>query len=509
MGRFRSVISSRAGTLAACLSLGTLASPASAALAQDDTTTTQPDWSQAALDDLSFIRAIIADNHPGPVDPETPAFRDWYERGFEVARSLAVEAENPAGYYFALMRYVIGFNDGHLGLLPDASLNVSWSSPGFVLKRSGDEYVVATVQRPEVSPPTGAVLISCDDRPAGDLARERVGEFLSPWEPAARRYAMAPWVLLDGGNPFVARPESCIFTEAGSRDRYLLDWKPVGNVGGLVAEATESGMLDNEMRRVRGGYWLSLPRLLMSGQHAQTEVLEEIIDRVARERDSLLDATFVVFDLRSNTGGSSTWVRRIADLLWGEDYLDALQLGSTAIDHRVSRGNYEHFRWIRDTHFTDPDRPGYEYVHALVEGLEAGLARGDTFFRYANDDDSDESHRTAAPPPARATDLDVPVFVLTDHTCASACLDAVDLLLAAGATQIGRATSGDTPYMEARTEALPSGYGELVFPTKVYRGRPRGSNEAYAPKPEHIWEGPMNDVPALEAWVSELARARA
>lgn len=493
--------------VAVALVLGFITPTSGAAGGQDGSGVSQTDWSQAALEDLSFIRTTIADNHPGPVDPENPGFRDWQERGYEIARRLAARTETASGYYFALMRYVVGFNDGHLVLLPGASFSMSWSSPGFVLKRSAGQYEVATVQSPDVAPPVGAVLLSCDGRPADDLARERVGDFLSPWEPEARRYGMAPYVLLDGGNPFVPRPRTCAFASAGSRHRYVLDWKPVGDVGTLVAEAIGTSMLDNEMRRVGDGYWLSLPRLLMSGQLAQTEALEAITDRVSRERDELRNATFIVFDLRSNTGGSSTWVRRIADLLWGSDYIDARQPGSDAIDHRVSPGNYEHFRRIRDEYFTDAARPGYDYVHALVAGLEAGLARGDTFFRYSGAAGGPESTSKASREVADGTDLAAPVFVLTDHTCASACLDAVDLLLAAGATQIGGATSGDTPYMEVRSETLPTGYMDLVFPTKVYRGRPRGSNEAYVPAPELTWDGRPDDTAGLEVWVRELAAA--
>ena len=91
---------------------------------------------------------------------------------------------------------------------------------------------------------------------------------------------------------------------------------------------------------------------------------------------------------------------------------------------------------------------------------------------------------------------------LTDYGCASACLDAVDLLKAMGAVQVGQETSADTVYMEIRGKTLPSGMASLSIPVKVYRGRPRGHNVTY--RPDHPFEGSIADTAALEAWIPTL-----
>ena len=94
------------------------------------------------------------------------------------------------------------------------------------------------------------------------------------------------------------------------------------------------------------------------------------------------------------------------------------------------------------------------------------------------------------------------VYFFTDGDCASVCLDAVDTLLALGATQVGRETSADTVYMEVRNEMLPSERAEAFVPMKVYRGRPRGNNETVVPR--HVWIGALADTPGIEAWLSEI-----
>jgi hypothetical protein len=98
------------------------------------------------------------------------------------------------------------------------------------------------------------------------------------------------------------------------------------------------------------------------------------------------------------------------------------------------------------------------------------------------------------------------VYVLTDATCASACLDAMDVWKALGAIHVGRETSADSLYMETRAQPLPSGYGQLSVPMKVYRGRPRGANQPY--RPVHRIDAPMSDTPAVEAAILRLAQAR-
>jgi hypothetical protein len=94
------------------------------------------------------------------------------------------------------------------------------------------------------------------------------------------------------------------------------------------------------------------------------------------------------------------------------------------------------------------------------------------------------------------------VFVLTDGKCASACLDFVQgALRFPGVTHVGLPTSADTPYMELRSERLPSGIARLHFALKVYRNWPR----AYRPLlPVHRYSGDISDTAGVERWVLGL-----
>ena len=144
-----------------------------------------------------------------------------------------------------------------------------------------------------------------------------------------------------------------------------------------------------------------------------------------------------------------------------------------------------------------------DYFDRMVSGLGAAVERGDALWRQPDFNDGDEAAAAQAGPPTTA--MRARTWVLTDYGCASACLDAVDVLTAAGATVIGQETSADTVYMEIRRQALPSGRAQAHLPMKVYRGRARGNNETVVPA--HVWDGDMSDTAGIEAWVAQLAAA--
>jgi hypothetical protein len=70
-----------------------------------------------------------------------------------------------------------------------------------------------------------------------------------------------------------------------------------------------------------------------------------------------------------------------------------------------------------------------------------------------------------------------------------------------GVKLIGADTSGDGSYMEVRSEKLPSGLAELVFPQKVVRGSGRGSLESY--KADVAYDGAWDDA-SVRAWTLRL-----
>ena len=155
-----------------------------------------------------------------------------------------------------------------------------------------------------------------------------------------------------------------------------------------------------------------------------------------------------MLDLRDNQGGSSGWSQDIARNLWGSDAVNARMghyFARTRIVWRASAGNEAHVR-------------GDATVNEQLEG--AGMAL----------------------PPIVPSEFTAPVYVIVPGQCASACLDAIDIFVQFPNTRlIGAPSSGDSKYMEVRTQVLPSGLAQVTIPTKMWVDRPRGHSVGYRP----------------------------
>jgi hypothetical protein len=220
-------------------------------------------------------------------------------------------------------------------------------------------------------------------------------------------------------------------------------------------------------------------------------------------RAKLASASAIVLDLRGNGGGSSDWSRQIAEVLWGTDALQRLPATNVHVDWRVSRANLES---LEQSYAHQKTGGGLSpemrhWFETVIAGMSAALARGDALWRHPKggpEQDTADAAQDALPPPP----LLGPVYFTTDANCGSACLDAVDLWRALGAIHVGQTTSADTLYMDVRQRGLPSGITSVSMPMKVYRGRPRGSNEPVVPV--HKFDGDIADTAALERWVATL-----
>lgn len=465
---------------------------------------TPAEWSEAAIDDLHFIRASIRENHPGPVDPDNPAFRDWFVRGFDEALALARRADDFAGYFFAIQRYGVGFQDSHLGAMSDdrfqdgARLSRRW--PGFILGVDGEDFRI--VETSSGRPPLGALLESCDGRGAEALADEILRPYYNLWSVRGTRPRQAPFLLIDEGNPFVRRPERCIFRVGGASREAALEWAPIANAElapKVVAAQGRIAMATGIRRFGRNGWWISLASFNANQDEAAEPLLELIRTLEARPQD-FRDSDAIVFDVRGNSGGASEFGNRIARALWGEEFVASVPR-SRAVDWRVSAAN---LRQIERSNlaalrqrFGEEDERTSAYAR-FVDAYRSALERGDTFHR-----------ETLEPPAAGAVPLPVRarIVLLTDGWCGSACLDFADLVLAApGALHVGRETGADTVYIDNTGARLPSGEGAMGWSMKVHRGRPRGHNQSYVP--DHRWSGAINDTAALERWIAGLVRRR-
>ncbi|MFN4288359.1 MAG: S41 family peptidase [Brevundimonas sp.] len=475
-----------------------------AAMAREPEVQAPARWGEALSEDARAFHDIILENHAGPVDEENPGFLPLLGAGLDLALSRAPQADSYEHWYFALREYAASFDDGHLGLADWAPMGHSWRArwPGFLTGlRSGDEGAEqheVVFSNGEGLPPVGAVLVSCDGIGALDLAADRVGRTAGRWNLRSRRNALAHWLFVEQGNPYVHQPRACLFDHGGVRQQYRIVWDHLDDEtqrAAFAAARAPRHFAPVEMRDIDGGIWISMGSFESDPSSEVGQRLTALVSEVEARTEDVRRAALVVLDLRGNNGGSSLWPSQIARALWGEERVAMLGPRSQGVDWRASRGNLEMIESYRDEVFADQPE-ARAWASQIAAGMAEALAAGRPLWRQGEREARPDG--TPAPSPVRGQ-----VFVLTDSGCASACLDAVDIFTAMGAVVVGQETSADSLYMDTRDIALPSGRAAAFVPMKVFRGRARGNNETV--RPAHEWTGDMGDTAALEAWLRGLS----
>jgi hypothetical protein len=457
-------------------------------------------WSQTLKQDATFFRDDVVTNHPGWVNPLDPGFRPMVNAAYKRTMARAEKAQSFPDYFWALREFVASFNDGHvnMGANPIApALTRSW--PGFFTRNRKDVHMVVTRVDDPAVPPVGAILISCDGRPTRALERENVGRFRGMWDLISKREEAGWRLFLNDENPYVRLPQNCLFKVGPEERSYALRWRPASpdELAPHLANATDAFRAPVEARWYGPkGYWFSFGTF-GSSPPSEARKLPDIVGRIEADREALRSAETIVFDLRGNSGGSSDWSHRVARALWGEDWFAARRPHFGDIDWRASPGTIKQFD--EDIQYwRDQENPGMiEWTQKSQAEVRAALAAKRPFWRQT-------LPRPKADPAAKPL-TNARIFVLTDPACLSACMDALDIWKPLGAIQVGRETSGDTLYIQVRRLQFPSGLGGFITPQKVWRDRPRGSNEPH--RPEHVFEGDMSDTAALEKWIAGLAAA--
>ena len=226
--------------------------------------------------------------------------------------------------------------------------------------------------------------------------------------------------------------------------------------------------------------WITLPTFdLTSNQEKDFQkCITSIVD--------LKHKKSIVFDLRRNQGGNSSYGAQVIDALFGEEYANQqryLYKKNVFVDWRVSLGNVDHVASLCEKY---PDY--HQYFNRIKQGLQNSLSQGDQFYREYEDSNEKTS--------AYTSEYNSQIIVITDSGNVSAALDFIDELtyMTKNIILIGQKTKADRLYMEIRSLALPSGLGTFSFPIKVYRNRPRLDNEPYTPDIEFQDVANTNDL---------------
>jgi hypothetical protein len=455
-------------------------------------------WVDIALADIDAIYQLIKDNHPGPVDEQNPAYRKGMESNYKKARNLAKEVENYDGYYFAVKYFADSFNDGHIDVR-DTVAKKKYSWPKFAVVLVGKDFLVkhAEDSSGEKYPQVGDRILTCDGRNPHDMLQEDIKKYYGVDGLVAEDVMDSPHLFIDYGNPFIERPKECQFSRNGETFSATLNWKTISSekIETIRDQLTGLNRPDYAVTEfTENAYWITLPSFQTGNEN--TAKLKGIIKTIGETAEALRNADTIVFDMRGNTGGNSSWGDQILKTLWGREIFDYAGRGWSFIDWRVSEGNIRANNYYADLYLGIEGEEGgrVKYFRGLAAALQKERDAGKTFYRITNTTPTKD--QKPEPPSAK-------IYLLTNYTCFSACLDFADTVRSIpGATHIGSPTRADAIYIDNWAEPLPSGLARLSYSMKVYRGRTRGHNEPYIP---HIaYEGGDWSTPALQLWVSSL-----
>ena len=450
------------------------------------------DWSRRAVVDLEAVQQLISDNHPGPVDPQNPGFKDWMQTGYAEALKKARLARSPRDYERAIGTYVSGFRDGHVAFRANFGVEPQ-VSPGFMTRTddSGRTVVKAVLQDSPV--PIGAELKSCDGETPGQLLDRLIySVYLNPDIPWGRD-VYSTFLFSPNADDTAGQFKTCTFSINGKTTTVTMKWRPIAKetlferlMGKALPKAPPREL---GVRQIDGVWFVSIPSFGWNDDRAHYEAfLKELESKLPLLRS----ADRVVIDVRGNGGGNSTFGDDLGDVLFGAPTRQAItESFDWTVDWRASKRN---LKALRKAAAEMPENDRTEFAE-VVEGLEAALRDGKNFYR--------EIGAPKPLPKLKRPHFAGKILFLTDRSCASACLDFADMILRVpGVVHIGLPTSADSVYMDVNVVDLPSGVARLVYPMKVYRHRLRGNNRWYEPK--LMWPGGEMTDAEVAAWVKLL-----
>ena len=444
---------------------------------------TSEQWRTAATRDIEAGFQVTLANHAGAVDPHNPAFLANLKAAKQHGESLAANVSDASGYYAALLGFSNRIHDGHAGVYPAFDLNdvkpQQW--PGFVAAWRGDLFVYAAE---EGAARQGERIVSCDGKPIVQLLEQNVFRYFGRIKEEGQWWSQSRHLFFDIGNPFVRRPQRCVFELGGQQTERTLTWRVAPKSAGILSRESVAGdALPVGLTEPRKNlFWVAMPTFQPSEK--EREDYRAIYREVATQRARFLNADAVVIDLRRNQGGSSSWSYDFAAALWGEGRVKRRNAKRTVMEevwYRPSSGNINLFhRYMEEARARGETAEAQRYAK-LAASLLAARAAGQPYYiktgGLGKTVGNPEVDRLEDPAPFTR-----PTYVVVPGNCASACLDALDYFkLFPNTKLIGAPSSADSTYMEVRIEKLPGGLARVIVPTKLYVNRPRGNGEFYRP----------------------------
>jgi hypothetical protein len=463
-----------------------LALPAMAAHAGQPT-----DWAALARQDLDFAAEAIRTRHAGYA-ADQPSVTAPLANGLRAALPEAAAVRGEQDYLRLMTRFIRGFGDPHTGI--DLHLAVrGWT--GLVLDLAGGpagRYRVLWSEPawPTPLPPQGSGVQSCDGVWIGTRLQTQVAPFVAASaEYGATFSSLAQQTMFDTGLGWT--PKECVFVlPDGSRKRYPL---PLRSVPGEVAQAR----LDALRPRYRAAAkpigistlaadkrWVGMPDFNGARSGAAYEALYP-------QLAALPKSGWIVFDLRGNGGGDSSWGTRALAALYGEAYAGQVGAAGGASKYLVANQTSADVlrRYIAAPEFASSKHEN----EADLAKVEAAMRAGEKMALVAGTADaSGDPVVVRRPHGPRAA-------AVIDRNCFSSCMNFLQQLQAMGDTVVlGEATIGYSPFGEIARLPLPSGRGAIYIPSAIFKTA-QATREPFVP--DYHFAGSMTDDAALQKWV--------
>ncbi|MFJ9531187.1 S41 family peptidase [Herbaspirillum sp. NPDC101396] len=454
----------------------------------------EDEWRVTSQADLQFMHETIAIAHPGVLDKQDVTFQNWFRDGYEEARLLLSQARTKRQAEAALQYYAAGYEDGHPGVWrshKEKTKKSDWA--GWIMQKRGADFVVTERSEnwPAAVPFVGTKVISCDGVPVEDYIRKTIAPFTDRRDLDASWQRNAIKVTLDSSaeSPVWSetRARECLIElDNGRRRSFPLYWQPYDESKIQTERRYTRRYYSQEMHSLGDDiYWIQASDFQLN--EASNRLLEEMLSHIRQ----LHHAKLVVLDTRGNNGGSSFVGYRILKALLKHGMPE--DNNNAHADFRVSDLAIDYFgkvlAEIPKSH--GESRAEYIFVKEQRDGLVSARKMGKEWFRQTEFNEAEISEEGPA--------FGGRLVLLTDNGCGSACLDFADMVFQVpGVMHMGLPTSGDTNYMEVMPLRTPSGLN-MWLPLKVWRNRPRGSNQFYAP--QYLFDGDIHDTPAVQEWV--------
>ena len=457
---------------------------------------TEVDWAVAARMDIDFIYSTLRDNHPGPVDTSNSTFSKWLTEGRSLALNQATTATHAADYWRAVRLYTNGFRDGHIWFGLNQPMRRVW--PHFLTARdaTGKTRVVLNDGEPYV--PLGAELLACDGLDAESLLRKLVDPYRWNADIPHERNTNSVF-LMTAIEDDPQKPSTCRFRVDDREFDYSLRWSQISQdrFAELIDQATGRAQARIALHQIGPVWFVSLPTFHLQ-EPTQVDDMRALISELGQVVGKLRDAPWLVLDVRGNSGGNSGWGSEVAAKLFGKKLVNRIEgQFDWTVDWRASKTNAETLREYAAQSEKHGQIADARYRRKLADEIEKAAAEGKTYVRKAH------PARYASDAPTGRSPFKGRVYLLTDHTCASACLDFADIARRLpGVVHIGLSTSADSIYIDNTGQVLPSNQGQLSWSLKVYRNRIRSNNEWY--EPAITWPGGLMTDEAVASWVQTL-----